>query len=51
MENFGAVTEELEGLWTRLEAMKDNPQCSRSYITQIADRMDELLYREEMMWL
>ena len=44
MENFGAVTEELEGLRTRLEAMKDNPQCSGSYIRQIIYRMDELLY-------
>jgi archaellum biogenesis protein FlaJ (TadC family) len=31
-ENFGAITKELEGLQTRLEAMKDNPQCFGSYI-------------------
>lgn len=50
-ENFGAVTKELEGLRSRLEAMKDDPQFSRSDIRQVTDRMDELLYREEMMWL
>ena len=50
-ENFGAVTKELEGLRGRLESLQEDPQTSRLEIRKLTDRMDELLYREEMMWL
>lgn len=50
-KNFGAVTKELEELRVKLEAMQENSQASRSDIRKLIDRMDELLYREEMMWL
>lgn len=50
-ENFGAVTKELEGLRVGLESMREGVQSSRSDIRKLTDRMDELLYREEMMWL
>ena len=50
-ENFGAVTKELEGLRDRLETLRADPQAGRTAIRNLIDRMDELLYREEMMWL
>jgi hypothetical protein len=50
-ENFGAITKELDGLRVRLETMKEDPHTSRSDIRLVTDRMDELLYREEMTWL
>ena len=31
--------------------MKANPSSSKAVVRQISDRMDELRYREEMMWL
>ena len=48
---FGSVTTELEELRVKLEGAKSNPSCRPSDMRQITDRMDELLYREEMMWL
>ena len=50
-ENFGAVTKELEGLRDRLETLRADPQAGRTDIPNLTDRMDELLYHEEMMWL
>lgn len=35
----------------KLEEARTDPLCSRAAVRQISDRMDELLYREEMMWL
>lgn len=49
--NFGAITKELEGLRGRLESLQEDPQMSRSKIRKLTDRMDELLYHEDMMWL
>jgi hypothetical protein len=49
--NFGSVTGELNALRITLEELKNNPQCERREIRQVTDKMDELLYREEMMWL
>lgn len=36
---------------SRLEELKGDSTASRSDIRVVTDRMDELLYREEMMWL
>lgn len=48
---FGRVTAELEELRVKLEEAKSDPLCSTSDLRRISDKMDELLYREEMMWL
>jgi len=45
------VTQELYALRTELEEVKADPLCSKTEVRRISDRMDELLYREEMMWL
>jgi hypothetical protein len=50
-ENFGKVTADLEALRSRLELLKSDPEASRTEIRSVTDKMDELLYREEMMWL
>ncbi|CAN6223792.1 unnamed protein product [Urochloa humidicola] len=49
-KNFGAVTEELERLRGQLEVLKGDPAAEIREIRCITDKMDELLYREEMMW-
>jgi hypothetical protein len=49
-ENFGAVTTELEALRSRLEELKGARVVVRTKTRRVTDRMDELLYREEMMW-
>jgi hypothetical protein len=49
--NFGSITSELNALRITLEELENNPQCERQEIRQVTDKMDELLYREEMMWL
>jgi hypothetical protein len=45
------VTQELEELRAKLEEARADPFCSTREVRRISDRMDELLYREEMMWL
>jgi hypothetical protein len=50
-ENFGRVTVELETMRGRLESLKADPQADPREIRSVMDRVDELLYREEMMWL
>jgi hypothetical protein len=50
-EHFGAVTGELNGLRHELEEVKSRTVVCRADIRAITDRMDELLYPEEMMWL
>jgi hypothetical protein len=51
-DKFGGVTKELEAIRIKMEEL-----CSQDHIAnqvqvdQLRDRMDELLYREEMMWL
>jgi predicted RNA binding protein with dsRBD fold (UPF0201 family) len=45
------VTQELDALRMELEEVKDDLLCSKTEVRRISDRMDELLYREEMMWL
>lgn len=50
-ENFGSVSTELNALRVRLEELKGSPATSRRDLREVTDRMDELLYKEEMMWL
>jgi hypothetical protein len=50
-KNFGSVTKEIEALRGELEERQLDPMVERQEIRRITDRMDELLYREEMMWL
>lgn len=50
-KNFGAVTNELEKLRIKVEEVRGAPHHCKADIGKITDRMDELLYREEMMWL
>jgi hypothetical protein len=51
-QKFGAVTLELENLRKKLEDLdgQDNAQAKEEG-KGIQNHMDELLYREEMMWL
>jgi hypothetical protein len=50
-QHFGAVTTQLNWLRSELEVAKANNPADHREIRAIADRMDELLYREENMWL
>jgi hypothetical protein len=51
-EKFGAVTLELEKLRKRLEELAGwNNLSDKKDEEETQKRMDELLYREEMMWL
>jgi hypothetical protein len=51
-EKFGAVTQELETLQKRLEELNvQNHDAGNEEIVNMGHRMDELLYREEVMWL
>jgi hypothetical protein len=50
-QQFGAFTDELNKLRFELDEVKARPSASRADIRAISDRMDEVLYREEMMWL
>jgi hypothetical protein len=50
-KHFGSVTKELETLRCELEGLKADPNAARHEVRRVTDKMDELLYREEMMWL
>jgi hypothetical protein len=51
-EKFGAITSELEKLRRKLEELHEkDPKEVDEDMEKLHDRMDELLYREEMMWL
>jgi hypothetical protein len=50
-QKFGSVTRDLELLRARLEELRGDMHADRQEIRRVMDRMDELLYREEMMWL
>ena len=47
---FGSVKEELQKSRSQLEELM-HMNADRQEIRKITDRMNELLYREEMMWL
>jgi hypothetical protein len=51
-ENFGSVDKEIKTLKKRLEfLMFQNSTCDNLEINSINARLDELLYREEIMWI
>jgi hypothetical protein len=50
-QNFGVVTSELSKLRAELEEAKAKNPVNQGEIRTITDRMDELLYRKEMMRL
>lgn len=51
-EKFGHVTGRLEQLRAELDALeKDDPIGNHAAILQAKIELDEMLYREEMMWL
>jgi hypothetical protein len=50
-ENFGRITAELENLRGNLESLKADMHANPREIGSVMNRMDELLYHEEMMWL
>jgi hypothetical protein len=51
-DKFGAMTRELEQLRSRLQELESQPsETARNEIDTTRVRLDELLYREEMMWL
>jgi hypothetical protein len=52
-ERFGSVSKELKELRLKLEELnlKDNNNNNFSEIQRTAARMDELLHREEIMWM
>jgi hypothetical protein len=50
-QQFGAFTDELNKLRFELDEVKARPSASRADVRAISDRMDEVLYHEEMMWL
>jgi ubiquitin C-terminal hydrolase len=49
-EKFGSVRMHLEKPRTRLEELL-NMNADRKEIQEVTDHMNELLYREEMMWM
>lgn len=50
--NFGQVTKQLESLWGTLENLEaSDPVGNREEILGTKRELDELLYKEEMMWL
>jgi hypothetical protein len=49
---FGVVTKELKSIRKRMEELGEGTTtANQEEIRKITNRMDELLYREEMMWL
>jgi hypothetical protein len=49
---FGVVTKELKSIRKRMEELGEGTtMANQEEIRKITNRMDELLYREEMMWL
>jgi hypothetical protein len=51
-EKFGSVSRELTKIRKRLEALSDqNRAANQLEVSALMKPMDEILYREEMMWL
>jgi hypothetical protein len=51
-EKFGAVTSELLKIRRRMEVLNEQePSETENELRCLRERMDELLYQEEMMWL
>jgi hypothetical protein len=52
MENFGFVTKELQKWMERIEALSAHTGASQEEeLERLRIRMDEIFYREEMMWI
>jgi hypothetical protein len=52
MDKLGVVTKELNVMRSKLEEVNNHAQDANQMERQrITRRMDELLYREEIMWL
>lgn len=49
-KTLGNITKEIEKSRTRLEELR-NMNADRSELHKASDQMDELLYKEEMMWM
>ena len=49
-KKFGNITQELERCRCRLEELM-NMNADRNEIREVSDHMQELLYREEMLWM
>jgi hypothetical protein len=50
--NFGAVTSELEKIMAKMEELsRQDPSLAEEEMRGLRQRMNELLYQEEMMWL
>jgi hypothetical protein len=51
-ERFGAVTKEVEKTKSRIELLSTQDHiANQGEIDRLGNKLDELLYREEMMWL
>jgi hypothetical protein len=51
-DKFGAIIKELEELKKKMEELSlQNPIKNKQELDRLRARMEELLYREEMMWL
>lgn len=48
-QNFSSISAELDALRSRLEQIKGDPATTRRDVRVITNRMDELLYHEEML--
>jgi hypothetical protein len=49
---FGAVTRELDDIWEKMELLSNqNSNTTESELRSLRECMDELFYREEMIWL
>jgi hypothetical protein len=52
MQKFGSVTKELQKLRERIAVLSDQMSIDQEEeLERLRFRMDEILYREEMMWL
>lgn len=49
-EKHGNITKELEQSRSQLEQLM-NMSANRQEICKVTDKMNELLYKDEMMWL
>jgi hypothetical protein len=51
-KKFGGVTSKLEKLRKHMEDLRgQDPRVCNSEVVSLRQRMDELLYHKEMMWL
>jgi ElaB/YqjD/DUF883 family membrane-anchored ribosome-binding protein len=51
LDKFGSVTKELKKLHDRMEELSSCANADQEELDKLRCRMEEVLYREEMMWL